>query len=138
MRAHPNVVAHVAGHMHVNTINPRPAADGDPPENGYWEILTASTLDWPQQMRFVEIVDNRDGTGDVYCTMVDFEIPDDLALVEGGRFYSVFDMQSGGSPTGIGAATDRNVKLRFRWPPALEAMLAGLPHRDVASFTWLD
>ncbi|MCK9462831.1 MAG: hypothetical protein M0R80_24680 [Proteobacteria bacterium] len=137
MHAHPNVVVHIAGHVHANRITPRPAGAELPVENGYWEIETSGLVDWPQQMRFVEIVDNRDGTGAIYCTMVDYEVPEDLPIVAGGRFYSLFDVQGGGSTNGYGDLDDRNAVLRFAWPPGLAAALAELPHRDVASLTWL-
>jgi 3',5'-cyclic AMP phosphodiesterase CpdA len=137
MHAHPNVVAHIAGHVHGNRITPQPAPAELPAENGYWEIETPGLVDWPQQMRFIEIVDNRDGTGSIYCTMVDYEIPDELPMLEGGRFYALFDVQRGGLPAGYGHADDRNAILRFVWPAALADALAELPHRDVASLSWL-
>jgi hypothetical protein len=137
MHAHPNIVAHVTGHMHLNTITARQAPQGEPVENGYWEIVTSGIVDWPQQMRFIEVVDNRDGTGSIYCTMVNYEIPEDLPMVEGGRFYSLFDVQSGGGLSGAGQMSSRNAILRFAWPAALKEALADLPHRDVASLTWI-
>ena len=129
---------HMAGHVHGNRITPRPADAEQPVENGYWEIETTGLVDWPQQLRFIEIVDNRDGTGSIYCTMVDYEIPDELPVLEGGRFYALFDVQGGGLPAGYGQVESRNAILRFKWPPALAAALAELPYRDVASLTWPD
>ena len=38
---------------------------------GFWEINTASHIDWPQQSRLVEILDNQDGPLSIFCTMVD-------------------------------------------------------------------
>jgi hypothetical protein len=137
MHAHPNVVALIAGHVHGNRITPQPAGVDQPAENGFWEIETSGLVDWPQQMRFVEIVDNRDGTGSIYCTMVDYEIPADLPMLDGGRFYSLYDVQGGGAAAGYGHADDRNAILRFAWPAALAETLAALPHRDVASLSWL-
>ena len=131
LNEYPNVVAHIGGHTHDNRITPRPAPDGYGPEHGYWEIETSAIIDWPQQTRLIEVVDNRDGTGDILCTMLDYQIPDELQLVEGGRFYALWDVHSGGGDTGSGDPEDRNVALRIAWPDALADALALLPDREV-------
>ncbi|MGN6130078.1 MAG: TIGR03767 family metallophosphoesterase [Nocardioidaceae bacterium] len=66
--AHPQVVAWVNGHTHRNQVwaHRRPAGTG-----GFWEINTAAHVDWPQQSRLLEVVDNRDGTLSVFATMLD-------------------------------------------------------------------
>ena len=120
----------------MNRITPRPAPDGYEPEHGYWEIETSATIDWPQQTRLIEVVDNRDGTGDIHCTMLDYQIPTDFQVVEGGRFYTLFDVQSGGGYSGVGDAEDRNVVLRFAWPTDVADALALLPQREVESFNF--
>lgn len=74
INAYPNVVLHLVGHGHENQIKPHVAQDDDPLK-GYWEVETCSSSFWPQQARIVEIVDNRDGTGTVYSTMLDYDIP---------------------------------------------------------------
>ena len=66
---HPNVVAWVNGHTHNNTITAHARTDGRP--GGFWEITTASCIDFPQQNQVVEIVDNRDGTLSLFTTAVD-------------------------------------------------------------------
>ena len=38
---------------------------------GFWEINTASHIDWPQQSRLIEIMDNRDGTLSLFGTLLD-------------------------------------------------------------------
>ncbi len=58
---YPNVVAWVNGHTHSQLgdaarARGRPAVGG-----GFWEVNTASHVDWPQQSRIVELVDNGDG-----------------------------------------------------------------------------
>jgi metallophosphoesterase (TIGR03767 family) len=65
---HPQVVAWVNGHSHTNQIWPRRRADG---AGGFWEINTASHVEWPQQSRLIEVVDNADGTLSIFTTMVD-------------------------------------------------------------------
>ena len=136
LHEYPNVIAHIGGHTHWNRITPRPAPVGYEIEHGYWEIETSAIMDWPQQMRFLEVVDNRDGTGEIYCTMVDYQIPPDFPVVEGGRFYSLFDIQSGGGSAGNGDPEDRNVILRFAWPQYLADGLATLPNREIESLNF--
>ncbi|MDD5309401.1 MAG: metallophosphoesterase [Deltaproteobacteria bacterium] len=136
MNAHPNVILHLAGHTHMNRITPHPAKNGDPPENGYWEVETSAMLVWPSQMRFVEIVDNRDGTGDIYCTMVNYRIPQGPHVLDGARFYSLYDVQNGSNENGEGRPEDRNAILRFAWPQAIADTLADVPHADVESLNF--
>jgi len=70
--AHPQVVAWVNGHSHTNQIWAHKRADGS---GGFWEINTASHVDWPQQSRLIEILDNADGTLSIFTTMVDHAGP---------------------------------------------------------------
>ena len=69
---HPNVIAWVNGHSHTNQVWPRKRSDG---AGGFWEINTAAHIDWPQQSRLIEIVDNDDGTLSIFTTMVDHAGP---------------------------------------------------------------
>lgn len=64
---HENVIAWVNGHTHDNKIRAH-ARQGS---GGFWEINTASHIDWPQQARLVEVLDNEDGSLSIFCTMVD-------------------------------------------------------------------
>jgi metallophosphoesterase (TIGR03767 family) len=67
----PNVILWVNGHTHVNTIQPqqRPLPTTSP--GGFWEVNTASHIDWPQQSRLIEIADHRDGTLSIFGTIID-------------------------------------------------------------------
>jgi metallophosphoesterase (TIGR03767 family) len=67
----PNVVAWVNGHTHTNHIWAHPHREKGEVVGGFWEINTASHIDWPQQSRLLEIADNRDGTVSIFTTMVD-------------------------------------------------------------------
>ena len=135
--AYPHVVLHVVGHGHINRIYPHPPAAGQSAWHGYWEVQTPSTLEWPQQMRFYEIVDHGDGTGAVYVTCVDLAIPEG-SVAEAGRFYTLADIQEGRAPAGLeGAVGDRNAVLRFAWPPELVPVLAAMPRRPVESLHFL-
>ncbi len=66
----PNVVAWVNGHTHANTILAHPATS-TALGGGFWEINTPSCIDWGQQSRMIEIVDNRDGTLSLFTLAVD-------------------------------------------------------------------
>jgi metallophosphoesterase (TIGR03767 family) len=63
----PVVVAWINGHTHINTITPHLREGG----GGFWEITTASCIDFPQQQQLIELVDNRDGTMSVFTTAMD-------------------------------------------------------------------
>lgn len=63
----PNLIAWVNGHTHINTIRPHLRPGG----GGFWEITTASCIDFPQQQQMIEIVDNIDGTLSIFATVLD-------------------------------------------------------------------
>lgn len=65
----PNLVAWINGHTHVNMITAHVKSDGSP--GGFWEITTASCIDYPQQQQLIELVDNQDGTLSIFATTVD-------------------------------------------------------------------
>ena len=71
----PNVVLWVNGHTHRNTVTPYSRAAGATAPGGFWEVNTAAHIDWPQQARTVELVDNRDGTLSIFGTIVDHAGP---------------------------------------------------------------
>jgi metallophosphoesterase (TIGR03767 family) len=126
----PNVVAYVAGHTHINEVTFNRGRRG----RGFWEINTASHIDWPQQSRLIEIVDNRDGTLSIFGTMLDAAAPQAAPapgsalgmslreLVSLGRTLSYNDPQregvegSGNAEDKTGARRDRNVELLVRDP----------------------
>jgi metallophosphoesterase (TIGR03767 family) len=66
-----NVIAWVNGHTHTNHIWAHPRREKGEVVGGFWEINTASHIDWPQQSRLLEIADNKDGTVSIFTTMVD-------------------------------------------------------------------
>ncbi|MCP4198834.1 MAG: hypothetical protein GY762_16945 [Proteobacteria bacterium] len=134
LQAHPNVILHIVGHSHNNRIIPWPAPVGLPVEHGYWEIETSSLVDWPQQTRIVEIVDNRDGTGSIYATMLNYYIPADRPVLNGARYYALYDVQEGyGEINTEGEPTDRNAILGFTWPRSIAESLSASPPRPVKS-----
>lgn len=64
----PNMVAWVNGHTHINTITAHKKPNGT---GGFWEITSASCVDYPQQQQLIELVDNRDGTMSIFATTLD-------------------------------------------------------------------
>ena len=139
LNACPNVVLHITGHHHTHEVYPHPAPSGQEPWHGYWEVQNCGLLDWPQQMRFWELVDRGDGTGVIYATIVDSVQPEG-SVVAGCRFYALADVQEGRSADGEGPGLPeaRHVALRIAWPPAMIPGLAALPKRDVETLHFYD
>lgn len=67
---YPVAVAWLNGHTHLNQILAHTSDRG-----GFWEITTASCIDFPQQQQVVELVDNRDGTLSIFTTVLDHASP---------------------------------------------------------------
>jgi metallophosphoesterase (TIGR03767 family) len=72
---YPNVIGWVNGHTHRHTVTPYARPSGSSVAGGFWEITTASHIDWPQQSRLIELVDNRDGTLAFVATVLDTAAP---------------------------------------------------------------
>jgi hypothetical protein len=103
------VVAVLNGHTHRNAIAPRPTAAG-----GYWEITTASLIDYPQQARALQLRATADGGIAIHTWMLDHTGDGSLGTIS--RQLSYLDAQ-GGRPEGFaGAPKDRNVILYRRAP----------------------
>ncbi|HWU21693.1 MAG TPA: TIGR03767 family metallophosphoesterase [Nocardioides sp.] len=66
------VIAWVNGHTHKNQIFTHVRPDGT---GGFWEINTASHIDYPQQARIIEVADNGDGTLSIFTTILDHAGP---------------------------------------------------------------
>ena len=127
---HPNVVLWVNGHTHVNSVTAVPRTDGKP--GGFWQVNTASHIDWPQQARLIEIVANHDGTLSIHATIVDHAGPasaadplaDPVALASLSRELGGNDWQERTRPKPEvdgrrGSAHDRNVELVMPAPFAV-------------------
>jgi len=70
---YPNVVAWVNGHTHTHGITAHPDRRDLTP--GFWEVTTASHIDFPQQSRVLELVDNADGTHSLFGVVLDHDAP---------------------------------------------------------------
>ncbi len=117
-----NVIAWVNGHTHRNAITAHRAADG---ASGFWEINTASHVDFPQQSRLIELTDNQDGTLSIFTTMLDHAGPashggtlaDTVHIAALARELSANDPQERSSGK-EGSADDRNTELLMPNPLA--------------------
>ncbi|MEA2405304.1 MAG: hypothetical protein QOE08_1951, partial [Thermoleophilaceae bacterium] len=142
---YPNVVLWVNGHTHVNSVTAHPRAPGAAVRGGFWEVNTASHIDFPQQARLVELADNGDGTLSVFGTIVDSDAPltppasiaTPAALASYARELSANDWQerpaapeAAGRPDGRrGKREDRNVELLVRAPFKIKRAAAKPPAR---------
>ena len=130
LAGHRNVIAFVAGHTHDNAVRFFRGRGG----RGFWEINTASHVDWPQQSRLIQVMDNRDGTLSIFGTILDSAAPQAAPtpgnamalsmrqLVSLSRTLSYNDPQRAGLPASgeevfsRGRRRDRNVELLVRDP----------------------
>lgn len=123
----PNVVLWVNGHTHEHTVRAHRRAEG----GGWWELNTASGIDFGQQGRTIELFDNGDGTLSIVATVIDHAAPPRVPHRRDGRWSPVElaslsrelsandDQWSDPVATGLGALDDRNAELVTRLPFAL-------------------
>ncbi|MER8069199.1 TIGR03767 family metallophosphoesterase [Streptomyces sp. NPDC094034] len=103
-----NVLAWVNGHSHRNSILPH---------GSFWEISTASHIDFPQLARVIEIADNGDGTLSLFTTLIESAAPhrtdfEDLSQTGLAALYRELSHNAPGSTTApAGKSTDRNTEL---------------------------
>jgi len=126
--AHPCVVAWVNGHTHEHKISY--VTDG-PGRGGFWQVTTASHIDWPQQARLIEVLEVPGGLA-IACTVIDSAAParhDGAGTAPGGpaslaalarelaaNDWQVRDMITAAGGVGAGTAADRNAVLTVDWP----------------------
>jgi metallophosphoesterase (TIGR03767 family) len=125
----PNVILWVNGHTHRNTVIPHKRKKSAKAPGGLWEVNTAAHVDWPQQARTVELVDNGDGTLSVFGTIIDHVAPttygkhpkSPLELASLSRELAANDWQERDRPEDgqdgrRGSLEDRNVELLLPAP----------------------
>jgi metallophosphoesterase (TIGR03767 family) len=111
LKRHRNVLAWVNGHSHRNSILPH---------GTFWEISTASHIDFPQLARVIEITENGDGTLSLFTTLVESAAPHrtdfgDLSQTGLAALYRELAHNAPGSTTApAGKAADRNTELLLR------------------------
>ncbi|WP_372345814.1 TIGR03767 family metallophosphoesterase [Streptomyces sp. KL116D] len=114
---HRPVLAWVNGHSHKNAIT---AHAGESGSGGYWEISTASHVDFPQLARIIEIADNHDGTLSLFTTLIESSAPHrtdftDLTQTGLAALYRELSFNAPGSRATLsGTPGDRNTELVLR------------------------
>ncbi|MEU7239437.1 TIGR03767 family metallophosphoesterase [Streptomyces sparsogenes] len=112
-KRHPQVLAWINGHSHRCEITPR---------GTFWEITTASHVDFPQLARVIEVVDNHDGTLSLFTTLIESAAPrrtdhSDLSQTGLAALYRELSYNAPGrSRTLAGDPGDRNTELLLRKP----------------------
>ena len=133
LQRHHSVIGLVAGHSHRNRITPYARAGG----GGFWEIVTSSHTDWPQQSRIIDLYDNGNGTLSITTRVIEHTAPprpgkrvlsrgrllppkEVARLASIARELSFNDPQAengeDGFPDRRGTPLDRNVELLLRNP----------------------
>jgi 3',5'-cyclic AMP phosphodiesterase CpdA len=122
--ADPRVVAVLAGHTHRNAVAPRRS-----PAGGYWEITTASIVDWPQQWRALRLVETRGGGVALETWMVDHtgRPRDESSLAGIARDLAFLDPQGGRPARAAGPPGSRNVRLHLPARPLRAPRRPGRP-----------
>ncbi|MDQ0849763.1 metallophosphoesterase (TIGR03767 family) [Arthrobacter sp. B3I9] len=118
----PNVVAWMNGHAHWHRVTPHKGKYEH--AGGFWEITTASLIDFPQQSRIIEIIDNGDGTLSIIATLVDHSTPESVAYdgPHSARSLAALSLELASNRPGldhaaaVGTSTDQNVNLLLRKP----------------------
>jgi hypothetical protein len=113
LATYPNIVLSVTGHTHVNLVGW--ISTGAGATDGFWEFQTSSLVEFPQQMRLVEIRDEDNGYLSVSLTGIEYATDgDDVA--EQARKLAILDYTSGWAGGAIGEREDRNVVLYAKKP----------------------
>ncbi|RII19490.1 Calcineurin-like phosphoesterase [Streptomyces sp. YIM 130001] len=108
LEKHAGVVAWVNGHSHKNAITAH---------DGFWEISTASHIDFPQLARVIELTDNGDGTLSLFTTLIESSAPhrtdfEDLSQPGLAALYREISLNvPGAKQTLSGTPADRNTEL---------------------------
>ncbi|MGP3923048.1 TIGR03767 family metallophosphoesterase [Streptomyces sp. 8N616] len=113
LKRHRNAVAWINGHSHKNKITPH---------GTFWEISTASHIDFPQLARIIELVDNGDGTLSLFTTLIESAAPyrtdfADLSQTGLGALYRELSFNAPGTRSALaGDPVDRNTELLLKRP----------------------
>lgn len=118
LKRFPNVLAWVNGHTHRNDITAQKHVD---PSRSFWEINTASHVDFPQQARAIDVCDNSDGTISLFTTLLEADAPYAASYTDGSQralasLYRELSANDIHAKDHAGAARDRNTELLLRHP----------------------
>ncbi|MBW2699662.1 MAG: metallophosphoesterase [Deltaproteobacteria bacterium] len=121
------LVLHMTGHGHSNTKRLVPSVNG---LGGHWQLMLASTLDFPQQSRIFEIVWEGNGFLSIYATNLDHNAPEDC-LTHKARELAAANLTLGPSTMGNNVAEywqsdleGQNLLLRVPIPESVQARLS--------------
>ncbi|NUT30040.1 MAG: TIGR03767 family metallophosphoesterase, partial [Streptomyces sp.] len=85
--------------------------------HAFWEISTASHVDFPQLARIIEVVDNGDGTISLFTTLIESAAPHrtnftDLSQTGLAALYRELSLNAPGARSTLGGdRKDRNTEL---------------------------
>ena len=123
---YPNLILWIAGHRHLNTITPQPSSDPAHPENGFWEVETASTRDFPQQFRHFDIVRNSDNTISIIAIDIDPAVQDgSLAAISRSRAIGIERILGGTNSFQDVTSHASSLELVKQLTPAMQTKIAG-------------
>jgi metallophosphoesterase (TIGR03768 family) len=127
LHSYPNLLLWICGHVHINDLIAQPSSDPAHPENGFWEVETASLRDFPQEFRTFEIFRNTDNSISTRVTDIDpEEASNSPAAVSRG--YAVGAARVFLTPCASLADTNsyaHNAELLKLLTPAMQTKLAG-------------
>jgi hypothetical protein len=124
--ANPNVIGHVDGHEHRNDVRAHRCEDSPVKTNPFVEVVTAAHIDYPQQSRTIELL-NDGGQLSLALTILDHDGPPNpgngnasdqpVKLASIAREIAYNDYQ--GDRGARGSRSDRNVIIPTdkTWPP---------------------
>lgn len=149
LASYPNLIAWVAGHTHVHRVRPFTVSNGvgtngvvtspvackqagEGACSGFWQIETASLIDFPQEQRMIEVFDNKDGTGTIRGPVLTHAFAKSRPLAEADDRCALYLLDPASAQdllteanlaalcsqggTRDGDPDDRNVELTFRMP----------------------
>ena len=123
-----NVILHLAGHGHADTKQLQQESAG----NGYWELMSASTIDMPLQSRVLELVDEGNGYLSIYVTNFDHNSAEETLAHKGRQLAGgklAFGTTSFDGDTVAYWNADKvaqNLLLRLKLPEEISANLAAV------------
>jgi hypothetical protein len=121
------VVLHLTGHGHLNAFKSIGEEVLSSSDNGYWELMTSATFEFPMQSRIIEVVDERNGYVSIYVTNFDHN------SIEGTPGYQARQLAAAekafSTVSGIPFSWEddlaaQNLLLRIRIPDAVRDNLA--------------
>jgi hypothetical protein len=100
-------------------VTPFPSLDPNHPEQGFWQVMTPSLRDFPQQFRTFDIVRNTDNTISIIITDVDPAVRNGSPAAW-SRFYAVAAMQLYKTPAPYPPSCVYNAELIKQLSPEMQ------------------